>query len=84
MRQKTQFEQDLDNPISINGNQSSKGYYNLIVSIRDVSLFSKGIKPHRHWRLKDVKCYFGLKGNTEKILLGLKDYRETIGNTELV
>jgi len=74
MRQKTQFEKDLDLSMSINGKQSSRGYYNLIVSIRDVKLFSGGLKPHRHWRLKDVKWYFGLKGNTEKVLLGLEDY----------
>lgn len=78
MRQKTQFEKDLDSTLAINGNKSSFGYYNLIVSIRDVSLFSKGIKPHRNWRLKDVKWYFGLTGNTEKILLGLKDYQEIL------
>ena len=68
MRQKTQFEQDLDNPISINGNQSSRGYYNLIVSIRDVSLFSKGIKPHRGWKITSVKKYFGMNGNPQVFL----------------
>jgi len=74
MRAKTQFEKDLEIPISINGKAASRGYYNLVVSIRDVKLFSIGMKPHRHWRLKDVKWYFGLKGNTEKVLLGLEDY----------
>jgi len=34
--------------------------YNLICSKRDLKLFCKGIKPHRRWRLKDVKEYFGL------------------------
>jgi hypothetical protein len=78
MREKTQFEKDLDRPINLNGNQSSRGYYNLVVSIRDVKLFSKGLKPHRHWRLKDVKWYFGLTGGTQKVLLGLEDYLSII------
>ena len=56
--------------------QSNKGYYNLVISIRDLSLFSKGIKPHRFWRLKDVKNYFGLKGNTQTILKRLQDFRD--------
>ena len=76
MRQKTQFEKDLDLSMSINGKQSSRGYYNLIVSIRDVKLFSGGLKPHRHWRLKDVKSYFGLTGNAQSILDRLKDFRD--------
>ena len=35
---------------------------------RDVGLFCKGMIAHRNWRLKDVKDYFGLKGNKESIL----------------
>ena len=73
---KTQFEIDWDKPMNINGMQSNKGYYNLVISIRDLSLFSKGLKPHRHWRLKDVKNYFGLKGNTQTILKRLQDFRD--------
>ena len=74
---KTQFELDLQKSISINGKQSSRAYYNLVVSIRDVSLFDIGMKPHRHWRLKDVKWYFGLKGNKEKVLQGLENIYES-------
>ena len=73
---KTQFEIDWDKPMNINGMQSNRGYYNLIISIRDLGLFSKGMKPHRYWRLKDVKNYFGLKGNTQAILTRLKDFRD--------
>ena len=73
---KTQFEIDWYKPMNINGMQSNRGYYNLVISIRDLSLFSKGMKPHRHWRLKDVKNYFGLKGNTQTILKRLQDFRD--------
>ena len=64
----TQFETDLEKDMSINGGASSKGIYNLIISKRDLGLWSKvGMKPHRHWKVTDVKRYFGLKGNKEKI-----------------
>ena len=64
----TQFEIDLEQDLSVNGSASSKGMYNLIVSKRDLGLWSKiGMKPHRHWKVTDVKRYFGLKGNKEKI-----------------
>tara|TARA_Y100000310_G_scaffold303485_1_gene341859 strand:+ start:620 stop:892 length:273 start_codon:yes stop_codon:yes gene_type:complete len=52
-----QFLTDLDNKQGLGVN---RGVYNLICSKRDLSLFCKGIKPHRKWRLKDVKAYFGL------------------------
>jgi hypothetical protein len=72
----TQYQLDLQRPLSINGAQSSRAFYNLVVSIRDVSLFSKGIKPHRGWRITDVKNYFGVKGNPTKVLAQLQELRE--------
>ena len=41
--------------------------YNLICSKRDVKLWSKGIKPTRHWKISDVKWYFGMNGNAETL-----------------
>ena len=63
----TQFETDLEHSMSINGGTSTKGMWNLIVSKRDLGLWKRGMKPHRHWKVSDVKKYFGLKGNKEKI-----------------
>ena len=64
----TQFETDLAKDLSVNGKDSSKGMWNLIVSKRDLGLWSKiGMKPNRHWKVTDVKRYFGLKGNKHKI-----------------
>jgi len=77
----TQFLKDFEAPLNINGAQSSRAYYNLVVSIRDVSLFTKGIKPHRMWRLKDVKNYFGLVGGKEKCLVQLQAYRDRLWET---
>ena len=74
----TQFELDLQKPLSINGAQSSRAFYNLVISIRDVSLFSKGIKPYRGWRITDVKNYFGVKGNPTKVLIQLQELKEDL------
>ena len=63
----TQFEQDLEQDLSVNGKASSKGMWNLIVSKRDLGLWKIGMKPNRHWKVTDVKKYFGLKGNKEKL-----------------
>tara|TARA_R110002073_G_scaffold91191_1_gene214816 strand:- start:110 stop:352 length:243 start_codon:yes stop_codon:yes gene_type:complete len=75
-REKTQFEQDWEQVMIINGMESNKGYYNLIVTIRDIGLWTKGIKPNRHFRLKDVKSYFGITGSAETMLQRLKDFRD--------
>ena len=72
----TLFERDLHLPLNLNGKVVSRGRYNLLVSIRDVSLFSKGIKAHRFWKLKDVKAYFGATGSTLKVLEQLNQYKE--------
>ena len=74
----TQYQLDLQRPLSINGAQSSRAFYNLVISIRDVSLFSKGIKPHRGWRITDVKNYFGVKGSPTKVLIQLQALREDL------
>lgn len=63
----TQFQKDLEQPLSINGKNKSKGIYNLIISKRDLGLWKLGMKPHRNWKVSNVKKYFGLKGNKEQI-----------------
>ena len=46
----------------------NRGMYNLICSKRDLKLYTKGIKPHRNWKIGDVKKYFGIKGNADSVL----------------
>ena len=41
--------------------------YNLITSKGAVKLWTKGIKPSRHWKISDVKNYFGMNGNAETL-----------------
>ena len=44
------------------------GWYNLIISIRDLRLYSNGIKPHRRWKITPLKTYLGIKGNAKSML----------------
>ena len=74
--QKTQFEMDWERPMNINGMESNKGYYNLCVTIRDLQLWQKGIKPNRTFRLKDVKSYFGLTGSAKTICERMISFRD--------
>jgi hypothetical protein len=78
-----QFMADL---ISIeNGNRNyNKGMLNLILSIRDLKLYCKGIKPHRNWKFTPVKKYFGMTGNKETMLAKLQLLKETLdgGNND--
>ena len=76
METKTQFELDWNKPMKINGMDSNKGYYNLVLTIRDLGLYTKvGLKPHRHWRLKDVKQYFGITGSASSMLMILQAFK---------
>ena len=72
-----QFMSDLNN-------NSNMARYNLIIVKGQLQLFSKGIKPTRHFRLKDIKRYFGITGNTETLINKInvidKVIKETIDN----
>ena len=74
------FERDKSRYFQYGDSNGSRpktwAYWNLVVSIRDVGLFTKGIVPNRHWRLKHVKEYFGLKGSKEKIYHQLQEMLE--------
>ena len=73
---------DEDKVLNVNGTPMAKGYWNLIVSIRDVSLYTKGIKPHRNWKITDVKNYFGVKGNPNAVLDYLNEIKEMLVPSE--
>jgi len=78
----TRFETDLTKSMGMNDGTIAVGVYNLIVSIRDMKLFCKiGMKPHRHWRMKDVKDYFGVTGGKDKVLAQLEEYLSALKQT---
>ena len=81
MNEDCQFLKDLNTAKNFGG--LSKGLYNLAVCKGQVKLFSKGIKPTRFWRLKDVKNYFGLVGGTNKILSQLEQLDTIIKDINL-
>ena len=54
--------------MTVNGSPMGRAIWNLIVSKRDLSGYVRGWKPHRHWKVTDVKKYFGIKGSGETLL----------------
>jgi hypothetical protein len=75
----TNFYRDLTSrAIKINGQDTPLGYYNLIVSIRDCCMYSLGIKPHRNWKITDIKKYFGIKGNPAQLTIQLQQIKKTL------
>ena len=52
--------------------------FNLITSKSAVKLWTKGIKPNRHWKISDVKWYFGMTGNAEALLEKLETLYKVI------
>ena len=69
-----QFIQDLNN-------NSTMARYNVIIVKGQLQLFSKGIKPNRHYRLKDIKRYFGITGNTETLINKINAIDKVIQDT---
>lgn len=69
----SQFAKDFSKQINYDGRQMPVAFYNLVVCKQQVSLFCKGLIPYRGWRLKDVKAYFGIKGNKDRVLEQLTD-----------
>tara|TARA_R110002020_G_scaffold81770_1_gene202815 strand:- start:20 stop:709 length:690 start_codon:yes stop_codon:yes gene_type:complete len=65
-RADTQFYADLNR----GGPGMPRGVWNMIISKRDLSLWCgpSKMKPHRHWKVSDVKAYFGIKGSGAKLL----------------
>jgi len=63
--------------ISVNGADVNFALYNAIISKRDLGLWKVGMKPHRHWKVTDVKKFFGFTGNDkEKLYLTICDLVE--------
>ena len=79
---KTPFEQDLEKQIAINNGYITRGEWNLILSIRDCKLYSKGIKPHRNWKISHVKFYFGITGTAQSIVQKLEEMYNKIKNAK--
>ena len=80
----TQFFKDMTDEsktLSVNNGPMPLGYWNLIISIRDCKLYSKGIKPHRNFKITNVKKYFGLTGDASKLVVQLEDIKNALTNS---
>ena len=44
------------------------GWWNLTLSVRDLKMWSRGIKPNRNWKVSDVKSYFNIRGNKDSLV----------------
>ena len=65
MTKNTPFQDDLE----VQYASMPRGMWNLICTKRDLTMYVKhGMKPNRHWKVTDVKKYFGIKGTGEKLL----------------
>jgi hypothetical protein len=80
----TQFFKDMTDEsktLNVNNGTMPLGYWNLIISIRDCKLYSKGIKPHRNFKITNVKKYFGLTGDASKLVVQLEDIKNALTNS---
>lgn len=78
---RSQFYADLmdeNKDLDVNGVMMSKGYWNLIITIRDLGLYEVGMKPNRHWKISHVKAYFGIKGTATQMRAELKAIKEAL------
>jgi len=66
--------------LTVNGVRMGQAVWNLICSKRDLSLWTRGIKPHRHWKVSDTKKYFGIKGNRDELLRQITLIHDVIVN----
>ena len=62
--------------INFNGTPIFKEEYNLMISKRDFSIYSIGMKPNRHWSFNETKKYYGLSGNKAKVAEDIKQLFE--------
>jgi len=54
----------------------------LIFAINGMRMYTKGIMPYRGFRLKDVKAFYGVKGNKNKVLEMLEHLKVSMENFE--
>ena len=81
----------MEKTININGdcqflkdlnNNQQMAMWNLITTKGAVKLWTKGIKPNRHWKITDVKKYFGMNGNAKVLQEKLETLFEVITKGE--
>lgn len=84
MENTTPFEQQLAEAKTTNvqGKDINRGIVNLTMTIHAMRLYTKDIIPYRGFRLKDVKEFYGIKGNKHKMLEQLNQMYLELTGTE--
>ncbi len=70
-RMETPFVKELigGEGMPVNGNFMPHALWNMACSYRDLTMWvGFKMKPHRNWKVTQVKTYFGIKGNGSKLL----------------
>lgn len=62
--------QNGESVLDVNGAPMGQAMFKLIISKRNISNYVRirGMKPHRSWKVTDVKKYFGITGSGETLL----------------
>ena len=61
--------EDGEDILEVQGTPVGNAVWNLILSKRDLSLYANtNMKPHRRWKVSDVKWYFGITGTKHNLL----------------
>ena len=58
------------------------GWWNLTLSVRDLKMWSRGIKPNRNWKVSDVKKYFNIRGNKDSLVTQIEAIQTLINELQ--
>ena len=58
------------------------GWWNLTISVRDLKMWSRGIKANRNWKVSDVKSYFNIRGNKDSLVTQIEAIQRLINNLQ--
>ena len=58
------------------------GWWNLTLSVRDLKMWSRGIKANRNWKVSDVKSYFNIRGNKDSLVTQIEAIQTLINELQ--
>ena len=64
------------------GHSVNPGWWNLTISVRDLKMWTRGIKANRNWKVSDVKSYFNIRGNKDSLVTQIEAIQRLINNLQ--
>ena len=58
------------------------GWWNLTISVRDLKMWTRGIKANQNWKVSDVKSYFNIRGNKDSLVTQIEAIQRLINNLQ--